>query len=154
MVISYIQPLLLLLASVLVFFLPALYSGTVDFKYCNGIGYPSINITRVTITPGSFADARIFGFTEKTLDAGLITAAVKDGDAHFAIGYYDLCACSDCPILANTNFSLFLFQIIVYRDEYERDEKISVTWTKSMTDATELMCVYFELPDSTSAVSA
>ncbi|CAE5960111.1 unnamed protein product [Arabidopsis arenosa] len=59
MAISHVQPLLFLLASL--FCLPALRA--VDFHYCNDIGYPYGNITRVEISPDDdYPTVTIFGY--------------------------------------------------------------------------------------------
>ncbi|CAL9217860.1 unnamed protein product [Arabidopsis halleri] len=73
MVISHIQPLLLLAC---LFFLPALHA--VDFQYCNGVGYPTFDITRMEFSPDA-KTITIFGFANGPLSNLDVDVARKFG---------------------------------------------------------------------------
>ncbi|KAG7548264.1 MD-2-related lipid-recognition domain [Arabidopsis suecica] len=146
MVISHVQLLLLLLASL--FFLPPLHA--VDFKYCDGIGYPFVNVTRVEMDPYDIPNIAIYGFTKRPLLSGTVTLAYNIGGRNLPIKFYDLCTIrlGECPILPGTEFSLDLFQFPISREDIKND-KISVTLTDKFDLEADLMCVYFGFPTST-----
>ncbi|KAG7599605.1 MD-2-related lipid-recognition domain [Arabidopsis suecica] len=145
MVISHIQPLLLLAC---LFFLPALHA--VDFKYCNGVGYHTFSITKMEFSPDA-STITMFAFAYGPLSNLNVAVARKLGGTILPRIFYNFCKLVSCPILPG---SIFVFTLPEIPEKQLAHEELMVIWSyPSEEPRTEIaMCVYFDYP--TSVVSA
>ncbi|ESQ38660.1 hypothetical protein EUTSA_v10029005mg [Eutrema salsugineum] len=149
---SHVQPLLLLLASLL--FLPVLCA--VDFEYCNKIGYKSGNVTLVKAYPRTGVAVEIFSIASR-----------KSGDLLNRLGFVAVgvilpnnrtktlktfnkrYVASPFPIIPGANFKLTILDLTGGRKYYVAITGIFMEPVDNQVRTT--LCVKFRLPHQYSA---
>ncbi|CAH2058447.1 unnamed protein product [Thlaspi arvense] len=149
MAISYVQPLLLLLASL--FFLPA-FGGLIDFQYCNKKGYNFGNITRVEVSPEDTQYLIVQGSTSsksKMLYSEALELFLRIDKYRFRMARYDdIREVVDAwPLEPGKDFVLK-----IYREKYLRfyeNYMSALTLFGNFEDSgklQQLICIDFKLP--------